>query len=364
MNDKTQDAVVTTAQINYQFTAIPTNLFFALDNNCRSMLATLTQLSTYYADDCGWFFRTYQDLEAQTRMSQNLVKATLQTLFNHNIIDVKGVGKSKGKHPNYYKINFNEFKKFESLKLEDIVKNPNFQINTVSYKGSNFKVNFTKEMVKSDNNTVIETVDNTVNNTVNKTVKSDNNINNIDNINNINDNSNNVINVEETSTFDKVEDNEHFDNITFSYSNLLNDDNTVSTVEVIKSDTNNTNALQIEVKEANTNNTLQDDNTSNISKQERITSIYKKIDDFNNRLYNATNRETVAYLNEKMTQLLQKCLDNSGMFSDKQWDLLIQKMNHFESLRESKIKYFNGYQKTLTAEEEHNQMMMEFSTRF
>lgn len=334
--NKGNNAVVTTAQIDYQFTAIPTNLFFALDNNCRSMLATLTQLSTYYADDCGWFFRTYQDLEAQTRMSQNLVKATLQTLFNHNIIDVKGVGKSKGKHPNYYKINFNEFKKYESLKLEDIIKNPNFQIETVNYKGSCFKVNFTRdETVKSDNkvnNTVVETV----NNTVKKTVKSDNNINNIDNINNINDNSINDINVEEIESVDT-----------------------------------NTNTLQIEVKEeANTNNgtnvlQVEKDNntTSTLSKQDVITKYYHKIDDYNNRMYNATNLDTYYYINEQMTKLLQKALDNSSIFSDKQWDLLVQKMNHFEKLKDSKLKYFNGGKK-ITAEEEHNRMMMEFSTRF
>ena len=80
-------------------------------------------------------------------------------------------------------------------------------------------------------------------------------------------------------------------------------------------------------------------------------------------MYNATNLDTYYYINEQMTKLLQKALDNSSIFSDKQWDLLVQKMNHFEKLKDSKLKYFNGGKK-ITAEEEHNRMMMEFSTRF
>lgn len=35
--------------IGYQFTPTPTNLMACLDNNCRNMLWTLIQLSSYYA---------------------------------------------------------------------------------------------------------------------------------------------------------------------------------------------------------------------------------------------------------------------------------------------------------------------------
>ncbi len=181
---------VSTNIINYQFTAIPTNLFFCMDNNCRSMLATLVQLSTYYSNNEGWFFRTCEDLQAQTKLSQNLVKATLQTLFNHNLIEVKSVGQSKGKRPNFFKVNFNEFAKYENIKLEDCIKNPHYAIETIAYKGSNFKVCFERVV----NNTVEEVVTKTVNKTVNKTVKSDHNINNINNINN-KENINNIYNI-------------------------------------------------------------------------------------------------------------------------------------------------------------------------
>ena len=141
-NNPSVDAVTTTNNLNYSFTAIPTNLFFSLDNNCRSMLATLVQLDSYYRDGNGWFFRTCADLQDQTRLSQNLVKATLQTLFNYHLIEVKSVGQSKWKHANYFKVNFEKFQEYEKLKLEDVIKNPDFQIETVNYKGSNFKVNW------------------------------------------------------------------------------------------------------------------------------------------------------------------------------------------------------------------------------
>ena len=45
-------------KIGYQFTAVPTNLYQCCDINVRSMLSTLVQLSSYYADRDGWFFRT------------------------------------------------------------------------------------------------------------------------------------------------------------------------------------------------------------------------------------------------------------------------------------------------------------------
>ena len=165
---------------NYQFTQVPTNLFILLDNNCRSMLFTLIQLSSYYASEDGWFFRTCSDLEYESNLSQNLVKATLQTLFNYNLIEARPTGQGKGKKPNYYKVNFEEFSKYDEISIEDAMKNPDLKINTVQYKGSCFKLNLVRE---------------SVNNTVTNTVKSDHNINNIDNVDNLK-NINNINNKE------------------------------------------------------------------------------------------------------------------------------------------------------------------------
>ena len=156
---------------NYQFTQVPTNLFILLDNNCRSMLFTLIQLSSYYADDEGWFFRRWEDLIVESNLSLNLSMATVQTLFNHHIIEAKPTGYGKGRKPNYYKVNFDNFAKYDEISIEDVMKNPDLKIHTVEYKGSNFKLNLVREVVN-----------NVVKDTVNNVVKSENNIYNIENV--------------------------------------------------------------------------------------------------------------------------------------------------------------------------------------
>lgn len=216
---------------DYQFVQVPTNLFILLDNNCRSMLFTLIQLSTYYADVNGWFFRTYSDLEEESNLSQNLVKATLQTLFNNNIIEAKPTGKGKGSTPNYYKVNFQEFLKYENLSIEECMKNPDLKIKTVDYKGCHFKLNLVREKVEE-----------VVNNMVTKVVKSDNNINNIynkDNIynienNNIIDNKNNILE-EKDNIINNIKelDSTEFKNEVEDNNKIYNNMSTVETMENI-----------------------------------------------------------------------------------------------------------------------------------
>ena len=117
-------------KIKHNFTAIPTNLNIILDINCRSMLFTLCQLSSYYADKEGWFFRTNADLAEESKLSQKLVIATIDTLYSNGIIKVKSVGKGKGKHSNYYRLNVEKFMEYEKYSMEEL-KNPKLHINTV-----------------------------------------------------------------------------------------------------------------------------------------------------------------------------------------------------------------------------------------
>lgn len=220
---------------DYQFTAVPTNLYMLLDNNCRSMLFTMIQLSTYYADQDGWFFRTYADLECESNLSHNLVKATIQTLFDHDIINARPTGFGKGRKPNYYKVNYSKFEEFEKITIEDAMKNPDLKIVTVDYKGSNFKLNLVKpttttgtidididlekEIDKDKEITLVnEVVNNTVINTVTNTVKSDNNIDNIDNLDNIK----NIYNI------NNIENNNNVKN------NIIEKENNIITNNIIK----------------------------------------------------------------------------------------------------------------------------------
>ena len=128
-------------EITYKFTAIPTNLFILLDNNCKSMLFTLIQLSSFYSNEEGYFFRTNSDLSEETSLSQKLVIATVDTLYSKGLIEVKTVGKAKGKQTNYYKVNFDKFTLYEKY-TKDELKNPLLKIETVNYKAKGYSPSY------------------------------------------------------------------------------------------------------------------------------------------------------------------------------------------------------------------------------
>ena len=130
--------------LDYQFTAVPTQLMILLDVNCRSMLFTLCQLSSYYSDTSGKFFRTNADLSEESRLSQKLVIASIDTLYRHGIINVWSVGKRNGKHSNYFRLNVDRFKDFERLSMDEL-KNPELQIEMVNYREKGYTPLYLKD---------------------------------------------------------------------------------------------------------------------------------------------------------------------------------------------------------------------------
>lgn len=133
----------------YQFTAMPVNLTVCLDNNCRSMFFTLLQLSSYYADEDGWFFRSNADLQAQSRLSENLVRATISTLYRLGIIDVRIDGKSKSQSPNHFKVNETAMLQWEKYSIEDCIKNPDYAIMTDQYRTTGWKPSYLEKSAKA-----------------------------------------------------------------------------------------------------------------------------------------------------------------------------------------------------------------------
>lgn len=129
-------------EVGYQFNAVPMNLMACCDLNCRSMLWTLVQLSSYYADKDGWFFRTNDDLRAQSQLSENLVRATLSTFYRVGIVEVQTVGKGKSKTPNKFRLNVERFKNWEQYSLEDCIKHPDLRIETDSYKATGWQASY------------------------------------------------------------------------------------------------------------------------------------------------------------------------------------------------------------------------------
>lgn len=129
-------------EIPYQFTAMPVNLTACMDNHCRSMLFTLLQLSSYYADEDGWFYRTSMDLQMQSRLSDKLVTEVISKFHRIGILDVQSVGQANGKFPNRFRLNQEKFLQWENQRLEDCVKNPNLYIEKEDRKQKGWKPSY------------------------------------------------------------------------------------------------------------------------------------------------------------------------------------------------------------------------------
>ena len=170
--------------INYQFTQVPTKLMILLDVNCRSMLFTLCQLASHYADKNGIFFRTNADLSLESRLSPKLVNAALETLYRHGIVEIWSVGKGKGKHTNYFRLNHARFKEFERHKMEEL-KNPELQISMVNYNATDYSLSYLKKDIPNVSKEVSEIIPNDFPR-ISQITNNINNIENIDNEDNIN----------------------------------------------------------------------------------------------------------------------------------------------------------------------------------
>jgi len=146
----------TSRNLNYNFIAVPTNLFFALDNNLRNALTVLLQLSSVFADSDGYFFRTNEDLQSDFKMGKNLTIAVLESLYQYGLLQVKSVGftKKNGKRQvNFFRVNTERFKDFEQYHIYTITKNEELHLETVDYKSKDFKVTYTATTVENQDTT-------------------------------------------------------------------------------------------------------------------------------------------------------------------------------------------------------------------
>lgn len=180
-------------KLDYQFVAVPLNLFYCLDNNLRSMLFTLIQISTYKENEAiekgkewnGWFLAANRILADNSNLSENLVRVTLDTLYQNGIISIQSEGKGKGCNtpPNKIKINWERFNDFEKESIEDCIQDPRLAIETLEYSGSHYHPSY----LKQENNVRAETIiiedeeNDGVNETATSGVKIEDNIYNIEN---------------------------------------------------------------------------------------------------------------------------------------------------------------------------------------
>lgn len=128
-------------QINYQFTGVPPKLMYCLDNNCKSMLFALIDLSGIHSNEDGWFYRSNKELQLDTDLSENLVRVVLDTLYQAGIINVFSNGRGK-RQTNRIHVNFESFRKYEQYTFNDTRNNKDLKIRTLKYKGSDYSPSY------------------------------------------------------------------------------------------------------------------------------------------------------------------------------------------------------------------------------
>ena len=289
-------------EIDYQFVAVPLNLFCRLDNNLRSMLFTLIQLQTYYAEEDGWFYRSNADLGAQSNLSENLVRITIDVLYKAGLIDVESIGKGKGTNSpsNRFKVNWERFKDYEKDDIEKCIKDPRLEINTPKYKGSHYHCSYLDKnnggsehpdkkedegkvdcgVMVADTTLVEDKVDSEVNNVVTNVVKVEDNIYNINNLNNI-DNKKNIDIIENIDNKENSLNNTIHDNISyFDCSRVV--EQTLSEYKL-------------------------DELIKGFSKAKDVDAIIEHIQKVSNRLSSLRNEKRKEYVEKTSSAITQRC---------------------------------------------------------
>lgn len=199
---QTNAGAVSAKTINYQFTAVPTKLYYCCDTNCKAMFFTLLQMSDKFGDNNGWFDAPNSQLSKRSGLSKNLVLATLDGLFKKDIIEINSVGFQNGKHSNRIRLKKETFLKYEPYSFDDIDNNPDLKIKQSQYK-NNFVPSYI-EKCKKVNTKKVEKCKKVNTNIDNKNIKN----NNIDNTS-INYSSIEVLKTNNNNTVNILEQNQN-----------------------------------------------------------------------------------------------------------------------------------------------------------
>lgn len=121
-------------EIDYQFTPIPRNFNDILSPKTNNILTTLLNLQIMYSKQNkltidGYFYLPFEELQKRTQTkSKAALYPKLDTLVLHDLLSIKSVGQSKGKHVNYYRVKTENFKRYDNIKFDEI---HNFKIEDI-----------------------------------------------------------------------------------------------------------------------------------------------------------------------------------------------------------------------------------------
>lgn len=173
------DAVST---INYQFTAIPTNFIYLMDNDCFKLFAILLQKETYWNNKGmlkdGYFIKSITELgEEMNIKNRKDIRLIIEALYRKGLISIQV---QPQKHNTAkFKLNWNKINEYLDKSIYDLME-------------------FEERIIKLNRNETITYTNNVTDNVTNNDTKcttTKDNINKIDNIknkNNINKEINNI----------------------------------------------------------------------------------------------------------------------------------------------------------------------------
>lgn len=131
----------------YSFIAVPTQLFILLDYRLKLVLTSLIQVSSALANSNGWFYYSKEDLKKLCGIKNDkTIIACLETFYRLNLLEVQArtfknnVG---SRTANYYKVNFNEFEKYNEYSVYECLNIPELHIAMLDYTSKDYQTTYT-----------------------------------------------------------------------------------------------------------------------------------------------------------------------------------------------------------------------------
>ena len=161
------DAVST---INYQFTAIPTNFIYLMDNDCFKLFSILLQKETYWKNKGmlkdGYFIKSISELSEELNLKNRKdVHTIIEALYRKKLIAV--ITQPRKYNTAKFKLNWNKINEYLDKSIYDLME-------------------FEERIVKLNRNEIITYINNVTDNVTNYVTNNDTKCNTTkDNINKI-----------------------------------------------------------------------------------------------------------------------------------------------------------------------------------
>lgn len=112
--DKKENSI---ERADYVFGRIPVKLAYALGNNGKIVLMTLINMRI----DHEWFNASMSRISQLCGLSEEVVRASLETLYRANVIFIKteGEGRRVDEDMNEYKVNIDKFIEYDALSIDE-----------------------------------------------------------------------------------------------------------------------------------------------------------------------------------------------------------------------------------------------------